>query len=90
MDLNNIIRSAALVVIGLPLTGAVFLSVADAVNETGAERGISELKAELTVPCVQWSAAKPDSGLENSAEVAIREVMGDKGVDYKGLCNWVL
>ena len=70
MDLNNIIRSAALVVIGLPLTGAVFLGVSDTVNETAAERSISQLKAELTIPCVQWSAAKPDSGLENSAEVA--------------------
>ncbi len=90
MDLNNIIRSAALVVIGLPLTGAVFLGVSDTVNETVAERNISRLKAELTIPCVQWASAKPDSGLENSAEVAIRDVMGDKGVDYKGLCNWVL
>ena len=90
LNVNNIVRSAALVIVGLPLTGAVFLGVLDSTSKSAAENEVEQLKAELTVPCIQYSVTKPDSSLERDAKDSIDDVMGGGGVDYKGLCGWVL
>ena len=89
-NLNNVVRSAALVIVGLPLTGAVFLGVLDSTSKSAAENKVDQLKAELTIPCVQWSVTKPDTSLERDAKSEIDDVMGGGGVDYKTLCNWAL
>ena len=89
-NLNNVVRSAALVIVGLPLTGAVFLGVLDSTSKSAAQKEVEQLKAELTVPCIQWSVTKPDSGLERDAKNTVDDVMGGSGIDYKQLCGWVL
>jgi len=89
-NLNNVVRSAALVIVGLPLTGAVFLGVVDSTSKSAAQKEVDQLKAELTIPCVQYSVTKVDSGLERDSKNTIDDVMGGSGVDYKGLCGWVL
>ena len=89
-NLNNVVRSAALVIVGLPLTGAVFLGVVDSTSKSAAQQEVDQLKAELTVPCIQWSVTKADTGLERDAKDAIDDAMGGEGIAYKELCNWVL
>ena len=89
-DVNNIVRSAVVAIVGIPLTAAVFLGVSSSASKSVAQQEVDQLKAELTIPCVQWSVSKPDSGLERGAKDAIDEVVGGDGSDYKGLCNWVL
>ena len=53
-------------------------------TETEADK----LKAELTVPCLNYALTKPDSKGERAAKDAIDEVMGD--AEYKQVCKWVL
>ena len=89
-DVNNIVRSAVVAIVGIPLTAAVFLGVSSSASKSVAQQEVDQLKAELTIPCVQWSVSKPDSSLERGAKDAIDEVVGGDGSDYKGLCNWVL
>ena len=89
-DVNNIVRSAVVAIVGIPLTAAVFMGVSSSVSRSAAEVEVDQLKAELTIPCIQWSVTKPDSSLERDAKDSIDEVVGGNGADYKGLCNWVL
>ena len=89
-NVNQIVRSCVVALVGLPLTAAVFVGVSDSVSKSAAQQKVDDLKAELTIPCVQYSVTKVDSGLERSAKDSIDEVMGGEGIDYKGLCNWVL
>lgn len=92
MDLNysNIIRSAAFVVVGLPLSASVLLGVMEMSSETLAESRTNSLKAELTVPCVKWLVSKNKSDLEMSARDSIDRILNGEGIDYKGLCEWVI
>ena len=90
LNLDNALRSLALVIIGLPLTGAVYMGVGSVTAESPAEREVAALKSKLTIPCVKWFVSKKDSALDETAEERIKDIVGDKGVDYKGLCDWVL
>ena len=89
-DINNVIRSTVIAIVGIPRTAAVFIGVSDSVSKSAAQQEVDQLKAELTIPCIQWSVTKPDSSLERDAKDSIDEVVGGNGADYKGLCNWVL
>jgi hypothetical protein len=89
-NVNQIVRSCVVALVGLPLTAAVFIGVSDSVSKSAAQQEIDQLKAELTIPCIQWSVTKPDTGLERDAKDSIDEVLGGDGIDYKGLCGWVL
>ena len=89
-DINNVIRSTVIAIVGIPLTAAVFMGVSSSVSKSAAQQEVDQLKAELTIPCIQWSVSKPDSSLERDAKDTIDDVVGGDGSDYKGLCNWVL
>ena len=89
-NVNQIVRSAVVALVGLPLTAAVFIGVSDSVSKSAAEQKVNQLKAELTIPCIQWSVTKADTGLERDAKDAIDDAMGGEGIAYKELCNWVL
>ena len=86
-NINTALRSAVLLVVGLPLSASVFMSVSATDPTTDS---ISATKAPLVGVCLDYMTSKPDSKLERTAKNEIDEIMGEDGADYKGLCNWVL
>ena len=90
LDLNNVLRSVAIVVVGLPLSGALATAVVANLpeGETRAERETAEMKAELTRPCLDWAYSKPDSKLEREAKNEIDEYF-DGEVNHAGVCKFV-
>jgi hypothetical protein len=86
-NVNTALRSAVILVIGLPLSASVFLTASKTDPTTDA---ISATKAPLVGMCLDYMTSKPDSKLERTAKTAIDDVLGAEGADYKGLCNWVL
>ena len=88
-NLNTLIRSAVIAVVGLPITVAVAAGML--VDATPADmRATTRVKADLTEACVNYMVSKPDSKLERSGQDAIDEVLGSDGANYKELCGWVL
>jgi hypothetical protein len=89
IDLNNTIRSAVILVVGLPITVAV--AAAGFVDATPADmRETTRVKAALTEGCVDYMVSKGDSKLERQGQDKIDEVLGADGANYKDLCGWVL
>ena len=91
VDLNNVIRSAALVVVGLPLTGGLALGVLANLPEgvTRSSRAQESLKADLTRPCLDYVLSKNDSKLEREAKNDIDDVLGGQA-NYSEACRWTL
>ena len=86
-NLNTAIRSAVILVVGLPVT----LGVASNITKTDpVSDAISAAKAPLVAPCLEYMISKPDSKLERGAKDRVDAVMGSDGADYKGLCGYVL
>ena len=86
-NLNTAIRSAVILVVGLPVT----LGVASSISKTDpVSDAISAAKAPLVAPCLEYMISKPDSKLERGAKDRVDAVMGSDGADYKGLCGYVL
>ena len=86
-NLNTAIRSAVILVVGLPVT----LGVATSISKTDpVSDAISAAKAPLVAPCLEYMISKPDSKLERGAKDRVDAVMGSDGADYKGLCSYVL
>ena len=86
-SINNLVRSAVILAIGLPVT----LGLASSFNKSDPTTDtISATKAPLVGVCLDYMTSKPDSKLERTAKNEIDEIMGEDGADYKGLCNWVL
>ena len=90
-DVNNVVRSAALVVIGLPLTAGVSVAVLSNLPEgpTQATRVQREIKAALTRPCLDWAISKVDSKLEREAKNEIDDYFGGE-VNHGEVCKFVL
>ena len=86
-NLNTAIRSAVILVVGLPVT----LGVASSISKTDpVTDAISAAKAPLVAPCLEYMVSKPDSKLERGAKDRVDALMGADGADYKGLCGYVL
>ena len=86
-SINNLVRSAVILVVGLPVT----LGVASSISKTDpVTDAISAAKAPLVAPCLEYMISKPDSKLERGAKDRVDAVMGSDGADYKGLCGYVL
>jgi len=86
-SINNLVRSAVILVIGLPVT----LGVASSISKTDpVSDAVSAAKAPLVTPCLEYMIIKPDSKLERGAKDRVDAVMGSDGADYKGLCGYVL
>ena len=103
IDINNIVRSVAVVAVGLPvalsigsLNGALsrgadsLTSLAEeSAAVTPADAALETLKGEATIPCVKWLVSKVDSKLERNAKNDLDEVFGGE-VEYKEVCKFVL
>ena len=86
-NVNTAIRSVVLLAVGLPVS----LGIATTTMKTDmVTDATSAAKAPLVMPCLEYMTSKPDSKLERGAKDKIDVVMGNDGVDYKGLCAWVL
>ena len=95
-NLNNIVRSVAVIVVGLPLSLGMneFLSAStNAVNasieKSDQSRQYETLRASLTQPCLEYLFSDVDSKLERTAKNTIDDQFGGS-VDYKGVCNWII
>ena len=84
LNINQIVRSAVVLVIGLPVSLAILAQVPEKPEKTEADK----LKAELTTPCLEFAFTKPDSKGERAAKDAIDEVFED--ANYQDVCKWVL
>jgi len=89
MNVENLVRSGVILVVGLPITLGVAVS---GLKETDSvsDKAVAEVKSELTESCLNFAVAKSDSKLERDAQDAIDTKLGADGADYKALCNWVL
>ena len=85
LNINQLVRSAVVLVVGLPVSLGVLANAPEKVEKTEAD----ELKAELTVPCLRWAATKADSKGERAAKDQIDELFGGDAA-YDDVCGWVL
>ena len=89
LDLNNVIRSAVIAVIGLPVTVAVAATML--VDATPSDmKAQARVKGNLVEACVDYMVSKADSKLERQSQDEIDTILGEDGANYKDLCNWVL
>ena len=95
LNIENLVRSAAVVVVGLPvalsvtgLTGATTRLVEKSLADPTADT-TNNIKSELAGPCVRYMVSKTYSKLEREAVVDIEEVLGGS-VNPRETCNWVL
>lgn len=87
-NLNQAIRSAVVLVVGLPLTFAVAVSAMPEKKDfetTAAE----QLKEDLTLPCLKYALTMNDSKGERASKDAIDEAFG-LDPNYSAICKWVL
>ena len=89
MNVENLVRSGVLLVVGLPITLGVAVSALKDDTSRSA-RVLSETKASLVEACLDYAVSKADSKLERNAQDAIDKILGADGADYKALCNYVL
>ena len=87
-NVNNLVRSAVALIVGLPLSVAVVLGTLPE-GETRAERVQNRLKGDLAEVCLDFAFSGRDTKAERAAKDAIDERMGE-GADYAGICKWVL
>ena len=89
LNVNQLVRSGVVLAIGLPISIGVVVNGLRAPEKNEAAIIQSELKADLTVPCIKYALSKEDSKLEREAKNEIDEVMGGE-VSYVETCKWVL
>ena len=95
-DLNNIVRSAVIGVVGLSVSlpiGAEITANGRAsravVEPTQAEVVLDGIVNNLTAACVNYRISKADSKLEREAKTAIDDYFGGE-VSYRAVCDYVL
>ena len=95
-NLNNVIRSATIVIVGLPISlgasgflGATTEAIRSSTEKTAQTAEYESLRADLTGACLKFALSKVDSKLERNAKNDIDENFGD-GADYREVCKWVL
>jgi len=96
LNIENLVRSAAIVVVGLPfalsvsnLTNTTAAVASLALEDTAANEVIDDLRGDLTKPCIDFYVSKVDSKLEREAKNTIDDVMGGE-VNHKGLCDYIV
>ena len=93
IDINSIVRSVAIVLVGAPLT----LSTSNLINTTStvasqatetteAQQIKTEYGDKLATACYAYALSKVDSKLEREAKTAIDEVFGGE-VNYRVACE---
>jgi hypothetical protein len=93
IDINNIVRSAALVIVGLPLalsSSSLINSAASAARNAQGSAAVLEVRQEyaskIAKACYGYALSKDDSKLERESKTAIDEVFGGE-VNYQQVCN---
>ena len=93
IDINHLVRSAAIAAVGLPLalsTSGLINTTATAAKDATTETGVQEVYSKygdvLAEPCIGWAVSKVDSKLERESKTAIDDVFGGE-VDYAKVCN---
>lgn len=97
MNIENLARSAAIVIVGLPLTLALSASIGAEVDKmenerkepTAAEKVQEEVRAATFRDCMNWVFSAGGDTLEKQSEVAIDKTMGGN-IDHRNFCQWVL
>ena len=87
-NVNNLVRSGVILVVGLPITLGVALSMLPE-GESRATRIQNDTKGKLTETCLQYAFSGKDSKAERAAKDKIDDAFGG-GADYAGVCKWVL
>jgi hypothetical protein len=87
-NINQLVRSAVVLVVGLPVSLAVALAALPEA-ESKSDRMLASTKADLTQTCLDFAFSAKDGKMERSAKDAIDERFGEKA-DYAGVCKWVL
>ena len=89
VNVNQLVRSAVVLAIGLPISVGVAVNGLRTPEKNESVIVQSEIKADLTVPCLKYALSKADSKLEREAKDEIDEVMGGE-VNYVETCKWAL
>ena len=89
LNIENLVRSGVVLAVCLPLTIGVTAKVLERPEVSEQDRVTTELKAELTRPCVGYMVSKNDSKLERTSQNEIDDILGGE-VNHKGVCEWVL
>ena len=87
-NVNQLVRSAVVLVVGLPVSLAVALAAMPEATNKSAETQ-NRVKAELTETCLDYAFSGRDTKAERSAKDEIDERFGEKA-DYASVCKWVL
>ena len=91
-SIENLVRSVAVVVVGLPLTaafGGALNTITELASNSASTAVVEEFKADLAVPCLKYVMSKNDSKLEREAKNLIDEVLGGE-VNHRTACGYVL
>jgi hypothetical protein len=96
LNIENLVRSVVLLVVGLPVALGV-AGTADRLTSLAEEAAASsvvdsateEHKATLTEPCLRYVVSKADSKLERDAKNDIDDALGG-AVMHGEVCKWVL
>jgi len=87
-NVNQLVRSAVVLVVGLPVSLAVALAALPE-SESRSAKIQNDTKADLTRTCLSFAFSAKDSKAERAAKDEIDEKFGG-GADYAGVCKWVL
>jgi len=87
LNINQLVRSAVILAVGLPLTLAVATSMQPEKKEDPT--AVEALKTNLELPCLKYAFTGVDSKAERDSKDTIDEVMGTE-VNHAEVCKWVL
>lgn len=93
IDINSIVRSVAVVIVGLPValsSSSLINSAASAARNAQGSAAVLEVRQEyaskIAKACYGYALSKDDSKLERESKTAIDEVFGGE-VNYQQVCN---
>jgi len=89
LNLNTLIRSGVVLLIGAPLSFGVLANVVASNSVPKTTQELERVQASLTEPCVRYIFSKNDSKLERDAKNEIDDIVGGE-VAYTETCKWVL
>ena len=89
IKLENLVRSAALVILGLPIVLPLSGAISSTTRVTPGQRAVQEFKDDLSLPCLKYVFAKADTKAEREAKNTIDEVLGGD-TNYGSVCKYVL
>lgn len=89
LNVNNLVRSGVILVLGLPVSLAATFAMNQRPTKDYAAITQNLVKAELTDACLKFGLSKADSKLERDAKTSVDEVLGGDA-NYQEACRWAL